>query len=114
MAKRYGRHTPAFLLLQLLDAPAYGGMLMKKLENEVPYCFSDSAMIYRSLKDMEESGLIESIWKTKENGQPIKWYNITTKGLEILDEFAEDIQKRYANFEYFLSKYHSEKFNSNK
>ncbi|KZL92687.1 PadR family transcriptional regulator [Clostridium magnum] len=114
MAKRYGRHTPAFLLLQLAYAPAYGGMLMKRLENELPYCFSDSAMIYRSLKDMESDGLLETTWETKETGKPVKWYNITKKGLEMLDEFAEDIRKRHANFEYFLSKYHSAKLDSNK
>lgn len=114
MAKRYGRHTPAFLLLQLADAPAYGGMLMKKLENELPYCFSDSAMIYRSLKDMEDNELIKASWETKENGKPIKWYNITPKGLEMLNELAEDIKKRQANFEYFLSKYHTEKLDLNK
>jgi len=114
MAKRYGRHTPAFLLLQLADAPAYGGMLMKKLENELPYLFSDSAMIYRSLKDMESNGLVKTSWETKETGKPVKWYTITPKGLEMLDELANDIRKRHANFEYFLSKYNSAKLGSNK
>ncbi|MBV7272891.1 PadR family transcriptional regulator [Clostridium sp. PL3] len=114
MTKRYGRHTPAFLLLQLVDSPAYGGMLMKRLEKELPYCFSDSAMVYRSLKDMEDSGLVKTSWETKETGKPIKWYTITTKGLEMLDELAKDIKKRHDNFEYFLSKYHSTKIDLNK
>ena len=105
MVKRHGRHTPAFLLLQLAYAPAYGSMLVKKLEDELPFCFSDSAIIYRSLKDMEINGLVKTIWETKDTGKPVKWYSITPKGLEMLDFWAEDIQKCHANLEFFLSKY---------
>jgi Predicted transcriptional regulators len=112
MEKRHGRHTPAFLLLQLAEAPAYGRMLVKKLESGLPYCFSDSAIIYRSLKDMEENGLVQSSWETKGAGNPVKWYTITEKGLEMLDYMADDIQKRHANFEYFLSRYPSVKENN--
>ncbi len=107
MAQRYGRHTSAFLLLQLADAPAYGQMLIKKLEKELPYCFSDSAIIYRSLKDMESGELVKTRWEIKDNGKPVKWYTITPKGLEMLDYWAGDIQKRHANFELFLAKYHA-------
>lgn len=105
MAKRHGRHTPAFLLLQLTYAPAYGGMLLKKLEEELPHLFSDSAMIYRSLIELEKNKFIKANWKTNETGKPIKWYEITPEGLELLDELAKDIKMRNANFEYFLSKY---------
>lgn len=105
MAKRHGRHTPAFLLLQLADGPAYGQMLVKKMEDNLPFCFSDSAIIYRSLKDMEENGLVETNWETKASGKPVKWYSITQKGLEMLDYFADDIQKCHANLAYFLSSY---------
>jgi PadR family transcriptional regulator, regulatory protein PadR len=109
MAKRHGRHTPAFLLLQLANAPAYGSMLVKKLEEELPYCFSDSAIIYRSLQDMESNGLVETNWVTNDTGKPVKWYTITPKGLEMLDFLEKDIRKCHANLEYFLSKYQSSK-----
>lgn len=105
MAKRHGRHTPAFLLLFLSEGPAYGSMLVKRLEDELPFCFSDSAIIYRSLIDMETNGLVSTSWETKETGKPVKWYTITPKGLEMLKFSAEDIQKCQANFDYFLSKY---------
>ncbi|KZL92649.1 fosmidomycin resistance protein [Clostridium magnum DSM 2767] len=52
-------------------------------------------MIYRSLKDMESDGLVETTWEIKETGKPPKWNNITKKGLEKVDEFAEDIRKRW-------------------
>ena len=114
MAKRYSRHTPAFLLLHLSDGPAYGSMLVKKMEEDLPFCFSDSAIIYRSLKDMENSGLVKASWELKETGSPVKWYSITPKGLEMLDILSEDIQRCHANLEHFLSKHLSKDTNSKK
>lgn len=105
MAKMHGRHTPAFLLLLLADAPSYGALLLKKLETELPYCFSDSAIVYRSLQEMEKDGLVETSWETGESGQPRKWYTMTPKGKQALMEHAEDIRQRHANFEFFLSRY---------
>ncbi len=113
MTQRNGRHTSAFLLLQLAESPAYGGMLIKKLEEELPCCFSDSAIIYRSLKDMESKDLVRTEWETRNSGSPVKWYYITQKGLEMLDLMADDIRKRHANLEHFLSKFNSLNKNSN-
>jgi PadR family transcriptional regulator PadR len=103
MSKKHGRHTPAFLLLFLSEAPAYGALLLTRLKNELPYCFSDSAIIYRSLQEMEKSGLVETNWEIRESGQPRKWYTITVQGHSALAEYAEDIRKRRENFDFFLS-----------
>lgn len=105
MTKKHGRHTPAFLLLLLADAPCYGALLLTRLQTELPYCFSDSANVYRSLQEMEKNGLVETSWETRETGQPRKWYTITPKGKQALKEQAEDIRQRHANFEFFLSRY---------
>lgn len=104
---KYGRHTPAFLLLFLAEAPAYGALLLTKLQTELPYCFSDSASVYRSLQDMEKDDLVETRWETPEAGQPRKWYTITPKGMLALQEQSQDICKRHENFEFFLSRYSS-------
>ncbi len=105
MPKKHGRHTPAFLLLLLADGSAYGAALMTRLQSELPYCFSDSAIVYRSLQDMEKNGLVATRWETRETGQPRKWYTITAKGLKALEEYAEDIRRRQDNFEFFLAHY---------
>jgi len=105
MPKKHGRHTAAFLLLFLADGPSYGALLLKRLENEIPYCFSDSAIVYRSLQEMERSGLIEGRWEMPDTGQPRKWYAITAKGEKELAAQAEDIRQRHANLEFFLSRY---------
>lgn len=105
MPKKHGRHTPAFLLLFLADSPYYGASLLTKLQTELPYCFSDSSIVYRSLLEMEKNGLVETSWETQETGQPRKWYSITPKGRLALAEFAKDIHQRHENFEFFLAHY---------
>lgn len=114
MPRKHGRHTPAFLLLLLADAPSYGALLLTRLEAELPYAFSDSAIVYRSLQEMEKNGFVETNWETRETGQPRKWYTITPKGRQALNELAEDIRQRHANFEYFLSRYKVISPNTNK
>jgi DNA-binding PadR family transcriptional regulator len=105
MSTKNGRHTPAFLLLLLAEAPSYGALLLTRLETELPHCFSDSAIVYRSLQEMEKNGWVETSWKLNDSGQQRKWYTITPKGVEALSEQADDIRLRLANFEFFLSRY---------
>lgn len=105
MSTKSGRHTPAFLLLFLNEAPAYGALLLSRMQNELPCCFSDSASVYRSLQDLEKSGLVETRWETPESGPPRKWYSITPQGISALKEHARDIRLRQANFGFFLSRY---------
>ena len=103
--KKHGRHTPAFLLLFLDREPAYGAGLLMKMQTELPYCFSDSAIVYRSLQEMEKNGLVASSWETPDAGAPRKWYSITSAGKEALAEQAEDIRQRFENFSYFIAHY---------
>jgi len=105
MPKKHGRHTSAFLLLLLADSPSYGALLLSKLQSELPHCFSDSPDVYRCLQKMEDDGLVETNWEPQETGQPRKWYSITPKGMQALNEQAEDIRLRHANFEFFLAHY---------
>lgn len=106
---KHGRHTPAFLLLFLSESPSYGARLLSRLEAELPFCFSDSAIVYRSLKEMEREGLVETMWRTEEAGPPRKWYSTTEKGQAALDELAEDIRRRQMNLTFFLERYRSER-----
>jgi len=112
MAKTHGRHTMAFLLLFLAEAPAYGAALLTRLQAELPHCFSDSAIVYRTLQEMEKNGLVETDWEMPESGQPRKWYRITAKGKEALQKEAEDIRRRLENFEFFLARLQVLKLNS--
>ena len=99
------RHTPAFILLFLARENLYGAALLNKMQKELPSCRVDSAVIYRTLQDLEEEGSVKSYWETDTSGPARKWYEITNKGLEKLAEFTEDIEMRKKNFEFFLEAY---------
>jgi len=105
MISKHGRHTPAFILLFLAEAPAYGAELLSKMEKDLPHCFSDSAIVYRSLQELLKNGCVEATWRETKTGQPRKWYAITEKGEQMLRDQADDIRRRLANFQYFLEHY---------
>lgn len=107
MPKSHGRHTPAFLLLLLAEGPSYGALLLSRMKSELPFCLSDSAIVYRSLVQMEKEGLIDGRWVPEGGGKPRKWYSISAKGVKALGEYAEDIGQRMANLQFFLERYRS-------
>ncbi len=99
------RHTPAFILLFLARENLYGAALLNKLHDELPCYRTDSAVIYRSLQELEEEGAVKSFWETDISGPAKKWYQITDLGMGKLAEFKEDIEMRKSNFDYFLAAY---------
>ena len=99
------RHVPAFILLFLARENLYGAALLNTMQRELPFSLVDSAVIYRTLQDLEESQAVKSYWETDTPGPARKWYEITPKGLEKLAEFKEDIEMRKKNFEFFLENY---------
>ncbi|MFZ5649017.1 MAG: PadR family transcriptional regulator [Bacillota bacterium] len=99
------RYAPAFILLFLARENLYGAALFNKMQKEIPFCHADSAVVYRTLQDLEEEGAVKSYWETDTSGPARKWYQITAKGLEKLTEFREDIESRKKNFEFFLDSY---------
>lgn len=49
---------------------------------------SSSSKVYPILKSMEDTEIIEGIWKTQEN-KKVKYYSITDKGLLLLNEIRK-------------------------
>ncbi len=111
MAQTHGRHTPAFLLLLLRDGPSYGALLLSRLQSELPFCLSDSAIVYRSLKKMEDDGLVETEWIPQETGQPRKWYTLNETGRAALADCADDIRRRLRNLQFFMDQYETGRTN---
>ena len=106
MAKfQQGRHTPAFILLFLQDRPAYGGQLLQRLDEELPFNPIDSASLYRTLKQLEANGDVHSEWVQEGGDKPVKWYTITQHGRKTLALFHEDIRLRAENLAFFLRTY---------
>jgi DNA-binding PadR family transcriptional regulator len=99
------RHAPAFILLFLARENLYGAAILSKMQEELPRCFADSAVIYRSLQELEEDGAVEACWETDVSGPARKWYAITARGYQRLAQFKEDIETRKKNLEFFLKTY---------
>jgi len=103
--KHTGRHTGAFLLLFLTEGDSYGGKLLQKCEDELPINPIDSAILYRTLKQLEKEGAVESYLGTSEQDKPIKMYKITEEGKSKLAEFQINIETKLKNLSFFLNKY---------
>ncbi|UPM52879.1 PadR family transcriptional regulator [Gottfriedia acidiceleris] len=104
--KHTGRHTGAFLLLFLTEGDSYGGKLLQKCEEELPINPIDSSILYRTLKQLETEGAVESYLGTSEQDKPIKMYKITEVGKEKLKEFQINIEEKLKNLTFFINKFH--------
>lgn len=102
--KHTGRHTGAFLLMFLAEGDNYGGRLLQKCEEELPVNPIDSAILYRTLKKLEQEGAIESYLDTNQD-KPIRMYKITAAGRTKLDDFHQDIEEKMKNLSFFMEKY---------
>ncbi|MFF2878401.1 PadR family transcriptional regulator [Gottfriedia sp. NPDC057991] len=110
--KHTGRHTGAFLLLFLTEGDRYGGKLLQKCEEELPINPIDSSILYRTLKQLETEGAVESYLGTSDQDKPIKMYKITEVGKEKLEEFQINIEEKLKNLTFFLSRYNVWKENN--
>ncbi|MFZ5595674.1 MAG: PadR family transcriptional regulator [Bacillota bacterium] len=99
------RYAPAFVLLFLARENMYGAAIFNKMQKEIPFCHADSAVVYRTLQDLEEEGAVTSYWETGNPGPARKWYRITGKGHELLAEYRDDIERRKKNLEFFIEAY---------
>ncbi len=102
---RYGRHTPEFILLFLAEEPGCGMDLYKKFGQLIPISKFDSAIVYRSLANLEKKGLVEFAWDTSAAGPAKKMYRITGKGLENLSMHKEYVELRIRNLKTFINKF---------
>lgn len=111
--KHTGRHTGAFLLLFLTEGDNYGGKLLQKCEEELPINPIDSAILYRTLKKLEEEGAVESYLNISEQDKLIRMYKITSIGKRKLEEFHLDIEEKMKNLAFFLDKFEGLKVQDN-
>ena len=75
------------ILLELYDEKLHGFMLIQKLSRNPMFDgnMPDKAGVYRYLKKMEASGLLQSDWELdEEGGKPRRIYSITDHGKQCL------------------------------
>jgi poly-beta-hydroxybutyrate-responsive repressor len=91
-------------LLLLVQEPAHGYQLMERLE-EMDDPSADPALLYRTLRQFEEEGLVQSAWDTEGRGPARRVYEITDEGQEYLHAWAINIRRTRERLERFLADY---------
>jgi len=105
-SRRIYRFVEACLLLLLYRDQTHGYDLMEGLkefgfaENPV-----DSSVVYRTLRAMEEAGLVTSTWDTTGTGPPRRVYRITAEGDRYLARWVADLRETDRVLHSFLKAY---------
>jgi len=83
------------LLAMLRNFPAYGYQLVQELGKAGLPAF-DSATVYRTLRQLERSGMVSSFWDTSESGPARRMYSLTQAGETFLALWL-DVLSHYQN-----------------
>jgi len=96
------------LLLLLATKATHGYELMDALRStKGDENLGDPGMLYRTLRQFEEDGLVTSSWDTEGRGPARRVYQITDAGREYLEWWATDIRKTRTQLDQFLAEYES-------
>lgn len=90
-ARLHGEMLTTSLLAFLKTANAYGYELSQRL-SEAGLPPFDSAAVYRTLRQLEASGLVASFWDTGESGPARRMYSLTAAGALFLQSWAGVMQ----------------------
>ncbi|MCI0476527.1 MAG: helix-turn-helix transcriptional regulator [Anaerolineales bacterium] len=96
------------LLLLLAKQATHGYDLMDALRStEGLENLADPGMLYRTLRQFEEEGLVSSTWDTPARGPARRVYQLTAAGREYLEWWSADIRKTRDQLGQFLAEYAS-------
>jgi PadR family transcriptional regulator PadR len=92
------------VLLTLREWNSYGYELMKRAAT-----FGFEAMnpgtMYRTLREMEENGVVKSKWETAKGGPARRMYSITDAGEAYLEFWAKSLEQYQRNMDAFFRMY---------
>src|SRR3954468_5742152 len=92
------------ILLSLREWNSYGYELMERTA-----AFGFEAMnpgtLYRTLRQMEKDGVVESKWETSKGGPARRMYHITDAGKVYLDFWAQSLEQYRRNMDAFFRLY---------
>ncbi len=92
------------ILLSLREWNSYGYELMERTA-----AFGFEAMnpgtLYRTLRQMEKDGVVESEWETSRGGPARRVYSITDAGEAYLDFWAQALEQYRTNMDSFFRLY---------
>lgn len=76
----------AHLLAMLRGWSAYGYELVQRL-NEAGFGEYNKGSVYRALRQLEQTGLVDSIWDTSTTGPARRMYQLTQAGILFLENW---------------------------
>lgn len=88
------------LLVSLLEEEGHGYALVERVEQLVreEICV-DPGSVYRSLRSLEEAGMVSSSWDTGAGGPARRTYRVTPAGRELLKSWAAFLAHRGRAFQ---------------
>lgn len=103
--ERQSRWVEPSILYLLAEKPRHGYELMATLP-EFGFVSgpADPGAIYRTLRHMEEAGLVRSAWDTSGAGPAKRQYTITASGREHLRLWSDALRQRRNSLDAFLQK----------
>ena len=91
------------LLLLLKEAPSYGYELLERLP---PFGIKkDHASLYRTLRALENEGLVRSGWEERVKGPDRRRYEVTGEGETWLDVWAGALSETQSLLAFYLRRY---------
>jgi PadR family transcriptional regulator PadR len=91
--------TSLLILSVLLEGPLHGYAIMRKLEERSEGYFKiTAALLYPTLHQMEQDGLIESVWESAAGERRKKTYTITPHGKERLSKGSAEWKRFFDQF----------------
>ncbi len=100
----HGELLSTSLLAFLKNWNAYGYQLTQRLA-EAGMPEFDSGTVYRTLRQLEKTGMVSSFWDTSESGPARRMYSLTKAGelflsgwIEVLQNYQTILQKALTDF----------------
>ena len=89
------RWIEPFVLAMLARGDSYGYAILGRLEEmHVSNGPLDVGLVYRTLRDLERDGLVDSSWADESAGPRRRAYELTPAGEEALDDWAVVMRER--------------------
>lgn len=100
----HGEMLSTSLLAFLKGWNAYGYQLAQKL-SQAGLPESDSGTVYRTLRQLEKTGMVSSFWDTSESGPARRMYSLTKAGelflsgwIDVLQNYQKILQSTLQGF----------------
>ncbi len=97
-----------WLLLLLHNSPSHGYHLLEKLGADELATSADPGLLYRTLRQLEQDGMVASTWDTEGSGPARRRYEITPEGVDFLHAWVDEVRRVQQRLDHFLDAHAAE------